>query len=211
MLIIQTSMHNKINSKKIFITLIIISLVISALSGIFIFLFGSFDQIQSNILTTTFALALASTAGLVNISQYNKGKYKYFSYIGLFFISITFLMTVFLTWSQWYANILFIQWCITFIIISLSLTHISLLLLINFHTKVAKYSFFATSTFIFLVASIFIFLIFQTHQIDVNFIYRLLGICAILDVFGTIFTPVISKYYIPVIEQNVIINPSITS
>lgn len=192
----------KFNFKKSFLMTMIISLTISAFIGIIIFLFGSFGDTEFRILLTTLSLAGFSLAGLCCSLLYEKRKYIKFSMFAIGSIILGFLFSILLIWEFVY----FFRWgleltiwaelFLTLLVLSFSFAHMSLILLINVKKKLDKYLLYLTLLFIAIVASMLIYLIFR---IGINepgeLFFRLLGVFAILNVLGTIVTPMLNKIY----------------
>jgi hypothetical protein len=81
---------------------------------------------------------------------------------------------------------------VIFIILTVSMAHISLLLQIHTKTHTIKYSLFGTILFISIVALMLIKGTINEFE-EKEFFFRLLGVFAILDVLGTIATPILNK------------------
>jgi hypothetical protein len=188
-------MQKQIDFKRVFVIVIIISLVLCAIIGILIFIFGSFEQTQLDILLTSLSLALASIAGLADTSLYTRNKYQIFSLTGLAVTGIAFLLSLILIWESSAFTQGLGQWFITFIVIAGAFAHISLLLLIEPKAKFIEYIQLSTFVIIGIVVLIIIYIIFATPSEDLY--VRFLGTFAILDVLGTIVTPLINKFYTP--------------
>ena len=79
------------------------------------------------------------------------------------------------------------------IILSASIAHSSLLLLITSRKTIVNVSLMLTLLFISIVALMLIILVLSRFDMNFEFYYRLLGVFAILDVLGTIVTPITLK------------------
>jgi hypothetical protein len=182
--------------KKTFLLSMIGSLSLSALIGIIIFLFGEFFGIQGKILLSTLTLAGTSLIGLCCSLLYEKnGKYKLLALGGICTTIIGFIWTITLIWTFSFSHdfeLLFKGFFIL-LIISFSIAHSSLLLIINSNEKIVRKVLFTTLIFISIVAAMLIILVF--FDVDFDFYYRLLGVFAILDVLGTLTTPILNKFY----------------
>ncbi len=178
------------NFKKVFLVSFILSLILSSLIAIFIFLFGNFGLTEFRLLFTTFAIGGYSLVGLCHSVLFNKNKYIIFSIFGLIISLASFFVTVGVIWEL----IKFVDiWRIMLIlmVLTFSLAHISLLFIVDLSKILVKITLIMTILFISMIAFMFIYLILDG---DTNeFFYRLLGVFATLDVLGTILTPVLRK------------------
>lgn len=180
-----------IDFKKYFLKTLVIALSISALIGIFIFLVGDFGETEIRLLLTTLTIGGYSFTGLCSATIQNRNDVKYFSIIGMVISVIGFLLTIGAIWEFvdfddiWKAMIIFI-------ILSVAIAHVSLLLQIRLKTDNIKYLLIGTVVCISLVA---LMLIKSTlTEFDESELYfRLLGVFSILDVLGTIATPILNR------------------
>jgi|SRR3989344_2055859 len=185
---------NTLNLKKVFLLTLITALSLSALIGIFIFLFGSFGDLESKILFTTLTIGAYSLTALCCGALYDKHKYLVFSMIGITISAIGFLLTLAVIWQRlMLTDITIWKTLIIFVILSGSFAHASLLLLIKSKSIAVNVSLYLTLLFISLVALTLIFLIIMELSSIDQIWYRILGVWAILDVLGTIITPIILK------------------
>ncbi|MDP2695713.1 MAG: hypothetical protein Q8O87_00480 [bacterium] len=185
--------------KKTFLISLIASLSIGALIAIFIFLFtDGFGEAEIKILLTTLAIGFFSLTGLCSSALYERQKYKVVSVAGVITSLASFVITTGIIWEiiQWWNIDEFPtkSWMIL-IVLSISLAHSSLLLLVQSEQKAVRISLIATLIFIALTATTLILMIlYRFGDIDI-FYYRLLGVFAVLDVLGTIVTPILKKVY----------------
>jgi hypothetical protein len=194
-------MEKNFNFKKTFLITMIISLSISALIGIFVFLFGEFGETEAKILLTTLSIGGFSLTGLCCSVLYEKKKYIGFSFLGMALSILGFLTSILVIWE--FVNI-FEGWfnitgwgklTLALIILAFSSAHSCLLLLINPEKSPVKYALFATLLFIGIVTLMLVLLIFEIINNPGEFYFRLLGVFAILNVLGTIVTPILNKIY----------------
>ena len=186
-------MKNNINFKKAFLIALIASLGISALTGIFAFLFGSFGEFEEKVLSTTILIAGYSLTGLCSAFLYEKKKYLPLSYIGIAVAVIGFIVTLLGFWEIIEFDETIGKIVVTFIVASISLSQVSLLLLIKYDKAWVNKALIATIVFISIVALMLLYVIFNDMEVENEFFFRLLGTFAILDVLGTITTPILNK------------------
>ena len=76
-------MASNLNLKKIFLICIIISLILSALIGIFVFLFGEFRRVEVRLLLNTLAIGFYSLSGLSCSAIIEKHRFRTFATLGI--------------------------------------------------------------------------------------------------------------------------------
>ena len=191
MIIIKNQNPNTMNYKKYFLISLIAALGLSALVGIYIFLFGDAEETEMRILTTTLAIGVFSLLGLSCATLQNREGLRWLSITGVIISIIAFIITVYGIWSDSEIKDL---WKAAGIATTLAvgLAHVSLLLLIRIKSSKTKYVLAATILFIIIVSVMFINGILCDFEQD-EFYFRLLGVFAILDVLGTITTPLLNK------------------
>src|SRR3989338_1460486 len=184
-------MEENVSFKKVFLITMIISLSLSALIGIILFLIGDFGEIERKIFLTTLTIGGFSLTALCSSALYDKHKYVVFSSLGMIIAVLGFLITTVAIWEI--LNFGNIKIIIILVILSVSIAHSSLLLLIKSEKTIVNISLVLTLLFISVVAIILIILVLSGFDFDFEFYYRFLGVFAILDVLGTIVTPIILK------------------
>lgn len=180
---------DRLNFKRFFLIALIGALVLSALVGIYVFLIGDFGDTENKILTTTLSLTVFSLLGLCSALAYHKRNFYLFSILGMGFSLLGFIASLEIIWQvvpfQKEAELfMFLT------ILSFSFAHISLLLLVKIKYPMVKYAFYSTLGFIVIVAAMLSYVVF-THYDTEGLFFRLLGVFAILDVLGSIVTPLI--------------------
>ena len=177
--------------KKAFLISMIVSLSISALIGIVIFLLGSFGEIQTRILLTTLTIGGFSLAGLCSAILYDKNRFVIWGVLGMILSFIGFLVITAIIWEIFRLNSVW-EFGLTLIVLSFTFSHTSLLLLINSERRSVKSALVTTLVFITLVALMILSMIWEFVHYG-QFTVRLFGVFAILDVLGTIVTPILHK------------------
>jgi|TARA_Y100000034_G_scaffold52863_1_gene64956 hypothetical protein len=184
-------MEENTNFKKVFLITMIISLSISALIGIIIFLLGNFGEIEARILFTTLTIGGFSLTALCSSTLYEKHRYVPFSATGMIVAVVGFFITTLAIWEILDFEDIW-KVIIISIILSVSIAHSSLLLLIKSRKTIVNVLLMLTLLFISIVALMLIIFVLG-FDMDFEFYYRLLGVFAILDVLGTIVTPIALK------------------
>ena len=182
---------NNIDFKKYFLKTLVVALCISALIGIIIFLFGDLGEIEAQLLMTTLTFGGFSLTGLCSARIQNKNHLKNFSIIGMVIAVLGFLITISVIWEFDHIESIW-KGMTVFIILSIAIAHASLLLQISPKTNKIKYLLIGTIVFISLVALMLIISVI-TEFSESEFYFRLLGVFSILDVLGTIATPIMNK------------------
>lgn len=178
--------------KRAFITIIICSLTVSALVGIFILLRGKFDDTDGQILLTTLMVGIFSVTSLANIHSIDSDKnyYRIFSWISIVLSVVAFILIAILIWDS---NITWWKPAVIFSILAIASAHISLLLPKEQKKQTIKIMIKFTIGFIVLVTGMLVYLTIGSST-GGDFFFRLLGVFAILDVLGTIISPIASKF-----------------
>lgn len=182
---------NNINFKKYFLRTLVVALSISALIGIFIFLVGDFGETEIRLLLTTLVIGGYSLAGLCSSTIQNRNELRAFSLMGILVSIIGFVITILALWEIIDFNDIW-RLMLVFIILSVAIAHISLLLQIRPKTDSIKYSLIGTIFFISIVAFMLIKAILNGFNESDTF-FRLLGVFSILNVLGTIATPIMDR------------------
>lgn len=181
------------NTRKLFLILLISSLSFSALIAIFVFLFGDLGELEMRLLFTTLTIGGYSLTGLCSSVLKDKKKFTAVASIGIIISVLGFFITAcaiwdFIPFSDVWKVILI------FMILSFSIAHGSLILLIYPDKKVVNIAVAATIAFITTVASMLTYIILMEFVYIDEYFFRLLGVFAVLDVLGTIVTPILKRF-----------------
>ena len=180
----------KLNIKKYFLTTLIGALIISALIGIYLFLLGEFEETETKLLLSTLAIGWYSMTGLFSSIVYNRKNLKSFSIFGMIVSVLGLLTTVVALWDVFESKEIW-KAVMIFIILTVTISHVSLLSLIRPKNNKVKYSLIATIGFIAIVALMLIKSTLNDFE-EVEMYFRLLGVVSILDVLGTISVPIMN-------------------
>ncbi|MES2621681.1 MAG: hypothetical protein V4615_12595 [Bacteroidota bacterium] len=178
--------------KKLFLRIVIVSLILSGLLGIFIFLFGEFKETEVKLLLTTLSLGGCSLTGLCCATIYPLAKFKVFSVIGILTAGLCFIITMLNVWGD-FKNIED-TWklLLSLIVLSVTFSHISLLLNIRPANHLVESVITVTIVIVSTVAVMLLTLIFAEFD-NWEWFYRLLGSFAILDVLGSIVILILNR------------------
>ena len=193
------------NYKKGFLISMITSLCAGALTAIGIIVFGDFGELEIKVLLTTVAVGGFSLTALCNSALYDKKKCVEFAIFGIVISVLGFLVTMILIWSgDAVDSEAFVKLMFVLMILSVSTAHISVLLIMNSMSKIVNFSLYATMIFILWVVVMLVILVITEGEpgIDPEVYYRVLGVFAILDVLGTIVTPIMNKFFSRPLERH---------
>lgn len=185
--------------RRFFFISLMASLSISALAAIFIFLIGNFKEMEIRILLTTLVIGGYSLSGLCSSVLYDKGGFRWFALLGVIVAFVGFLVTVLGIWNS--TELLGIvghgKVLITLFILSFSTAHSSLLLLAKSENTFVNSVLSATIFCITIVAALLINMVIgvfgSSFIMAWDLQYRLLGVFGVLDVLGTIITPILRR------------------
>lgn len=176
---------------KIFRIALIICLLAGGATGIVTFIIGDSNDLMDKTLLTIVAIGVFSVLGLCCSMLFDKGLYKPLASLGILMSLAALALSIY---SIWHENSIWNgwRWTITVSVLAVALTHISLLYLV--HTKSMYVSALRgfTSIIIVVIAGFIIYITFYPVP-NMDLFSRTLGVLAILDVLGTILTPVLSR------------------
>jgi hypothetical protein len=188
------AMPKSINLKKILLVILIVSLIISALIAITILLTGSFGTTQQRLLLTTLTTAGYSFTGLSCSVLFKRQRLAFFAILGISISAIGAIYTTALIWGDFGASIIWGWKCLfTLVILAISVAHSSLLLLIQSKKVLVNGCLWFSVASIIALAATLIYLIYFQPREPTDFYLRLIGTLAVLDVLGTIATPIMKK------------------
>ena len=187
-------------ARRIAIIAIITSLSFTAVVGIFTLLTGEFGETQGKILLTTVLTAGFSITSLCHLAVAGR-TLRMVGYLGIGVSVVAFILGIALIWEDWQN---FSGWDVfgrpfmAFSILSISFAHANLLLLLGKRKRpVIRLGLLVTVGCIALVAILLIIPILTDGDIpgeNRDAYWRVFGVIAIVDVFGTIVVPVTSRF-----------------
>jgi hypothetical protein len=186
-------MDEDISFKKIFLITLIVAFSISAIIGIVILILGKFNDTTGRILLTTASIGTFSLLGLCNSVLLERNRLKAIPITGLIISTMGFIMSLLLIWLHQQIGSNTLKVFVSLIIISVTFAHYSLMLLIKSEKIIVNISLCLTLLFISFVALEGIILIFIEPRNILQGWIRLIGVFAIIDILGTICTPIIYK------------------
>jgi hypothetical protein len=184
------TMNDKLPLKQSLLRTLIGALILSALIGIYAFLFGNFGETEVKILFTTLLVSYFSVTSLACAAAFEKKKMPVMSMTGLVLGIVGFLMFVPGIWAEWFDSEPYAKAMIILGIFSFSFAQACLLSLATlehrFHWVLytALVSIFALA----LMASGMI-----VFEVDAEWLFRFSGVIGILDGCATVSIPVLCK------------------
>ena len=168
--------------------MLICSLLASGLVGIAVFIFADFNPREMKILFSTLDVGACSLAGLCCATVFDT-RYRWFSIFSIGIVLITLGLLLYTIW--WWERLHDFNLVLTFVILSATCSHIALTLLTQNPTRLVSWVLGFTVLFITLLGLMLVVLVWY-DDISETF-YRLLGVVCILDVLGTIISPILSR------------------
>jgi glucan phosphoethanolaminetransferase (alkaline phosphatase superfamily) len=187
-------MPNKHALKKAFITAVIGTFVLSAIIGILAVVLGSYGTILAKTQLSTIAIGIFSVTGLANLRNIESdiNGYRIFAWLSITFSFIATLFTMSLIWI----SLQHTPWkpTLVFMVLAISTAHASLLLAARKKANLLGIFVTATLCCIAFVAGFLIYLIISENGSLGQMFYRVLAIFVILDVLGSVVTPILSRF-----------------
>ena len=180
------------NSRRLFLYLLIASVGLSAVVGIGVLLFGNFGQIEVRVLFTTLTVTVTSIFGLACGASIESGRGKYLPLAGIAFSILSALMCFLIIWNVLDDSKPFIKSFLTSVILAASCSHLSLLSLARLDSRFA-WTRIAALICVSLLALIFLYILWFEPIGGSDLIYRILGVLGILVASITIMTPILHK------------------
>lgn len=170
----------------------IVFFVFGGVLGASFFLVGEIGSIQSKILGTVFSLGFFSLLGMVSAGRLNKlGLQKGFAFVGLVSSAIAAVLIQFVIWNIFDLTSDIAKVISITTVISFSVAH-SVLVFGKQKSSLTTFFMYGTLFLISVVSLMLIFVIVVEGDVEEVF-WRFFGFFAILDIAGTIITPLMRK------------------
>jgi hypothetical protein len=197
-------MFSKPALKRSFIYLIVGSLVASAGLGIWAIISGELNELDWKILLTTLVVGLFSVTSLLSLRTLESERlaFRAFSTLSILVSIAALLVSVLVIWTDWVndsgESLTRLSGSLT--VVAVASAHIILLLPFVARSAVARTLTVFTSIFISAAAGILLYFILRPWDVlydNDDMLYRALAVFLILDVLGTILTPITAKFLSP--------------
>lgn len=183
---------SNINTRKIFLYLLIGSVVLSAVIGIGVLLFGDFGNFEVRVMMTTLTVTAASILGLACGAYLETGRARVMPVTGIVLSAISAFLTFFIIWNIADNSEIFIKVTATITLIAVSCAHLSLLSLARLDNRFA-WSRTAAFVFVGILDTILLWLMWFEPEGSSDLVSRIIGILSILIASITVMTPVLHK------------------
>jgi hypothetical protein len=183
-------MTDNIPLKQTLLRTLIGALILSALIGIYAFLFGDFGETEVKILLTTLTISFFSVTSLACAAAFEKKKMPLLSVPGLILGFVGFLMFVPGIWAEWFDSEPYAKAMIILGIFSFSFAQACLLSLATLEQRF-PWVLYAAFGSIFALASLVSGMI--VFEADDEWLIRFAGVLGILDGCATVSIPVLYK------------------
>lgn len=187
-----------INSKKIFFYLLICSIALSALMGIWAILSGEFGELQAQVLGTTLTVVGTSILGLACgaflESQYSRETpLKIVPVAGIILAVLSALITMWLIWivTGWGESWIYKTLAVSFIF-AFSLAQLSLLSLAHLVKRFRWATLTAYAVVLALASIVSLIVIFEPQSEDF-LVSRLIGVLAVTDAALSVMIPIFHR------------------
>ena len=180
------------NSRRLFLYLLIASVGLGAVIGIGVLLFGDLGQLEVRVLLTTLTVTVTSIFGLACGASLESGRGKYLPLAGIAFSILSALMCFLIIWDLLDDSEPFIKGFLTSVILAASCSHLSLLSLARLDSRFA-WTQIAALICVSLLASIVLYILWFEPVGGSDLIYRILGVLGILLATISIVTPILHK------------------
>jgi hypothetical protein len=184
-------MANYVSMKSACLKAAIVTLVLTALVGIYVFLFGTFGKTEAKILGTTLTICYFSITSLACSAAFEKKRYPLLFVPGLVLGIAGFLLFIPGIWAEWFEVKALAKLMGTVGVLSFSFAQTCLLSLAPLQRR-QVWVFYAAVTCILLLAVIISAMIISEPH-DEQWIVRVLGVVAILDACFSLCVPILHR------------------
>jgi hypothetical protein len=177
--------------KRIFLLTLIVTLCISALIGVYAFLFGQFGDMEIKILLTTLSISYFSIISLACAAAFEMRRGSILAPIGLIVSLLGIMLFLPGIWGECFDSEAYAKTMGIVAIAGFAFAHFCLLAIVPLETS-KRWTFYATSAFIFALAihlSSWIIFEFDNEEWHI----RIAGILGILDGCGSLIVPILYK------------------
>jgi len=184
-------MTHGMSLKRVLLQTVVGTLVLAALVGIYVFLFGDFGETEAKILGTTLTISAFSLTSLACAAAHEQRRHPLLSIPGLGLAVVWLLLYIPAIWAEWFDTEAVGKTMAIVGLFSFSLAQACLLSLATLQRHVA-WVFYAAVTAILLLATIISgIIVFDPH--DEEWIMRTVGVVAILDGCFSLCVPILHK------------------
>ena len=182
---------SEIPLKQVLLRILVGALVLSALVGIYAFLFGEFGETEIKILLTTMAISYFSVTSLACAAAFERDGVRLLTIPGLITGVVGFLMFVPGIWAEWFESEPYAKTMIVLGIFSFSFAQACLLSLATLERRF-QWVLYAAFGSIFALASLISGMVI--FEVGDEWLFRFAGVLGILDGCATVSLPALAKF-----------------
>ncbi|HUF05642.1 MAG TPA: hypothetical protein VMM38_15890 [Aridibacter sp.] len=178
--------------KKIFLTVLVVSVALSAVVGIIVILIGNFGEFESKVLMTTFSITCASILGLACGPAYESGRGRPVALAGIVLAVLAGVSWLLIIWARQPLSEPIVKSIMTLTVLAVVFAHVSLVLMARLEKKFL-WALYALYLSVAALAGLVLSLIWFTEAFESDLTFRILGVLSILVAALTILLPVLHK------------------
>lgn len=180
------------NLKRIFLYTLIGSVAICALIGIGIILFGSFGELESRVLMTTFTITLTSILGLACGAYFEAKQAKILPFAGIIFSILAAILSIYLVWAGDHGVTAIWKMSATLAMLA---TACALLCLISLATLDIRFMWSRYTIYfcVTVLVGILLYILWLEPDSSGEIVSRIIGVLGIIIAALTVVTPVFHK------------------
>jgi hypothetical protein len=178
--------------RKFFLYTLIVSVVVSALIGIGVILFGEFGEFEARVLMTTSTITVTSILGLACGALFELGRARVLPVSGIVLSVVACVLCVVMIWWRDPYNQNLGKTTLTAVMLATACAHLSLISLawLDARFKWSFYSLWATD---WVLNAILLYILWFEPESSSDMIARVIGVLSIIIAALTIMTPVFHK------------------
>ncbi|HQZ95014.1 MAG TPA: ABC transporter C-terminal domain-containing protein [Pyrinomonadaceae bacterium] len=180
------------NTKRLFLYILIASVSVSALIGIVVILLGNFGEFETKVLLTTGTITVTSILGLACGAYLEVKRVRWLPTTGILLAIASAIMWIFLIWYGTVHSGYFTEVLLTVTLLATACSHISLLSLASLDRRFA-WSRWAIHGAVWSLTAILLWIIWTHFDPSDNWVARTMGVLSIVIAALTIVTPVFHK------------------
>lgn len=178
--------------KRLFLVILVLSVVVSAAIGIVVILIGNFGEFETKVLLTTLTITVTSILGLACGAYLETGRGRTLPSAGIVLAIVSAVMWIILIWQMRIENDTYIKSLMSATLLAASCSHISLLSLARLERKFI-WSRYAAHVAIWALTAFLLYFIWTNGNIDEDLMGRVIGVLGIVIASLTVITPIFHK------------------
>jgi hypothetical protein len=180
------------NLKRTFLFLLIGSVAVSALLGIFIILFGTFSETEIRILGTTATITVMSILGLTCGAAYEAGRLRNVALTGIVCSVVSAVIWIAILWSESQGGEYIVKSVLSLTLLAIALSYSSLISFAVLEKKF-RWTIYAAYLTVAMLAGVVLYTIWINNNPNEELIVRVIGSLSILLAALTVTIPIFHK------------------